>query len=143
MLIALTVGFIWINSALSGEDSGELSGKVRDIMEKVLVFLHAPQGLTDFLLTNVRKVAHFVEYAAIGAELALLWSGIKWGAQGFWNALSSVLAISVLDETIQLLATDRGPQITDVLLDTAGGLTAILIVYFFVTIIAGIRKLRR
>ena len=69
-LIVLTVGFIWINSALSGEDSSELSGKVRDIMEKVLVFLHAPQGLTEFLLLNVRKVAHFVEYAAIGAELA-------------------------------------------------------------------------
>lgn len=142
-LIVLTVGFIWINSALSGEDSGELSGMVRDIMEKVLLFLHAPQGLTEFLLLNVRKVAHFVEYAVIGTELALLWSDVKWGAQGFWNALSSVLAISVLDETIQLFATARGPQITDVLLDTAGGASAILIVYLIVIIIAGIRKLRR
>lgn len=140
VLIALTVGFIWTNSALSGDDSGALSGKVRDIMEKVLVFIHAPQGLTAFLLTNVRKVAHFVEYAVIGAELALFWSGIKWGVQGIWNAFSSVLAISVLDETIQLFATDRGPQITDVLLDTAGGTTAILIVYLCVLISISIYK---
>ena len=140
VLIVLTVGFIWINSAIPGEESGEMSEKVREIMERVLAFIHAPSGLTVFLLDHVRKVAHFVEYAVIGAELALFWSGLRPGLQGAWNAFSAVLTISVLDETIQLFSTARGPQITDVLLDTAGGTTAILLVYFIEIIIRSIRK---
>ena len=139
-LIALTVGFIWINSALSGSSSSELSGRFRDILEKALDLIRCPQGLEEFLLDNIRKVAHAVEYAVIGLELAILWVGLKKGFQGFWNAWSTVLAIAVFDETIQLFATARGPQITDVLLDTTSGTFAILIVYIAVIIINSIRK---
>lgn len=139
-LIVLTVGFIWINSALSGQSSGELSGRFRDFLEKVLGFIHCPQDIEAFLLTNIRKVAHAVEYAVIGVELAILWVGLKKDFQGFWNAVSAVLATAVLDETIQLFATDRGPQITDVLLDTVSGLVAILIVYIISIIIDCIRN---
>ena len=138
-LIVLTVGFIWINSALSGQDSSELSGRFRDLLEKVLTFLHCPQSIEAFLLDNIRKVAHFVEYAVIGLELAILWAGLEKGFQGFWNAWSTVLAIAVFDETIQLFATSRGPQITDVLLDASGGTFSILIVYICAFIILCIR----
>ena len=142
-LIVLTVGFIWINSAIPGKDSGELSSRFSDILGKVLDFIHCPQGVETFLLTNIRKVAHAVEYAVIGLELAILWVGLHKGIQGVWNAWSTVLAIAVFDETIQLVATDRGPQITDVLLDTAGGTVSILIVYFCAFIIQRIRKSRK
>ncbi len=138
-LIFLTVGFIWINSALSGSDSSALSGRVREILEKVLVFLHVPEDISGFLLINVRKVAHAVEYAVIGFEFAFLWAGLGKGIQGFWNAWSGVLAISVFDETIQLFATDRGPQITDVLLDTSSGTAAVLLVYLIAGLIASRR----
>ena len=134
-LIMLTVGFIWINSALSGQDSSALSERVRAIMERVLHFLRCPENIEAFLLDHVRKVAHAVEYAVIGFELGFLWVGIRSGFQGFWNAWSTVLAISVFDETIQLFATARGPQITDVLLDTASGTFAILFVYICAYII--------
>lgn len=130
LLIALTVGFIWINSALSGAESGEISGKVQLIMRKFFELTRFPQPIASFLLEHVRKVAHVTEYAVIGFELGFLWIGLRKGFQGFWNAFSSVLTIAVLDETIQLMALSRGPQITDVLLDTASGLTAILFVYF-------------
>ena len=139
-LIVLTVGFIWINSALPGQDSSELSGRFRDLLEKILEFIHCPQNTEAFLLTNVRKVAHAIEYAVIGLELAILWVGLHKGFQGLWNAWSTVLAIAVFDETIQLFATARGPQITDVLLDTASGTLAILIVYAAANIIYSIRK---
>lgn len=135
LLIAVTVGFIWLNSALSGADSSALSGKFRAVLETVLKLLHFPAAQTEFLLTYVRKVAHAVEYAVIGAELGFLWAGLGKRFQGLWNAFSTVLTISVLDETIQLFADSRGPQITDVLLDTASGIAGILVVYllFYIT----------
>ena len=139
-LIVLTVGFIWINSALPAADSKELSGSFSGLLEKILNFIHCPSGIEDFLLTNIRKVAHAVEYAVIGFELGFLWAGLHKGFQGLWNAWSTVLAIAVFDETIQLFATARGPQITDVLLDTAGGTTGILFVYLLSIIILSIRK---
>ncbi len=137
LLIIATVAFIWINSALSGADSSAISGRFRELLGRVLTFLRCPGGIEAFLLEHVRKVAHFVEYAVIGLELAILWAGLGKGFQGFWNAWSSVLAIAVFDETIQLFATARGPQITDVLLDTSGGTVTILFVYF-VAILAGV-----
>lgn len=129
-LIVITVGFIWINSAMPGSQSGQFSGFVRDLMQKFFEITHFPAAAADFLLEHVRKVAHVTEYAVIGFELGFLWVGLGRGFQGFWNAFSSVLTIAVLDETIQLLALARGPQITDVLLDTASAFSAILIVYF-------------
>ena len=142
-LIFLTVGFIWINSALSGQDSGAISDRVRQIMYKVLEFIRAPEELTVFLSEHVRKVAHAVEYAVIGFEFGFLWVGLGKGFQGLWNAWSSLLATAVFDETIQLFATDRGPQITDVLLDTASGTALILIVYIVAIIISCVKNERK
>lgn len=139
-LIVLTAGFIWINSALSGADSSALSGRFREIFEAVLGFLRVPAAQSEFLLNYVRKVAHVVEYAVIGAEIGFLWVGLGKRFQGLWNAFSMVLTISVLDETIQLFATARGPQITDVLLDTSSGLVGILCVYFLYGIVRSIRN---
>lgn len=129
-LILLTVGFIWINSALSGSESGALSEWVKTMLRAVLDFLNCPENLKTFMLTYVRKIAHVTEYAVIGVEIGFLWAGLKKGFQGLWNAFSMVLAIAVFDETIQLLALARGPQITDVLLDTVSGVVGILGVYF-------------
>lgn len=140
LLIIATVAFIWINSALSGADSGAFSERFREILAKLLNAVRCPDGIEAFLLDHVRKVAHFVEYAVIGLELAILWVGLNRGLQGFWNAWSGVLAIAVFDETIQLFATERGPQITDVLLDTSGGTMSILFVYIFVVIASLIGK---
>lgn len=139
-LIFLTVGFIWINSALSGADSGALSERAKEIMRAVFDFLHFPENIKAFLLQYVRKVAHVTEYTVIGLELGFLWAGLKKGIQGLWNAFSMVLTIAVLDETIQLLALSRGPQITDVLLDTVSGIAGILLVYFVWIIVSCIKS---
>lgn len=140
LLIGLTVGFIWINSAISGEESGAISGQFKVILDKVLVFVHCPDRIRFFLIEHVRKVGHAVEYFVIGGELAFLWSDLGLGFQGLWNAWSTVLSIAVLDETIQLFATARGPQLTDVLLDTVSGSMAILIVYLCCLISYSITK---
>lgn len=140
ILITLTAAFIWLNSAMTGETSSFISTRFKEILESVLNFVHFPAAKTEFLLLNIRKVAHAVEYAVIGAEIGFLWAGLGKKFQGFWNAISMVLAIAVSDESIQLFATERGPQITDVLLDTASGVSGILAVYILWFIIKSISK---
>lgn len=140
LLILATIGFIWINSALPGSSSGQFSGWFRNVLSGFLGFVHCPEGLTVYLLDHVRKVAHALEYAVIGGELAILWVGLNRGFQGFWNSWSTALAIAVYDETIQLFATSRGPQIQDVILDTVSASIAILLVYIIFGIAACIKN---
>lgn len=139
-LIILTAVFIWLNSAMSGANSSLISTRFKEILESVLSFVRFPAAKAEFLLQNIRKAAHAFEYAVIGAEIGFLWAGLGKKFQGFWNAISMVLAVAVSDESIQLFATERGPQITDVLLDTASGIAGILIVYILWFIIKSIRR---
>lgn len=142
ILAGCTLAFIWLNSAMDGEKSSMISGRFRELFEAVLNFIRFPAEPMAFLLENVRKVAHAVEYFVFGAELAFLWLGLVRKFQGVWNAISIALAGSVLDESIQLFAKDRGASIADVLLDTGSAIIGILIVYILWIIIESITKSR-
>ena len=63
---AMIVGilcFIWGNSLLPGKDSGELSGFVGMLLQKLLPFLNLQSETGMHFL---RKAAHFSEFAALG-----------------------------------------------------------------------------
>lgn len=70
----------------------------------------------------VRKMAHFSEFALLGAALRLLFHAlrIKWPL--FWAWLAGTL-YAVSDEVHQMFVDSRGPAVTDVLIDSAGVLT--------------------
>jgi len=123
VLIALNLAFIWGNSLVSGEDSGNLSG---GIMAWVNSFLGLDETGAALLHHLIRKAAHFTEFACLGALLA--WrcrlSGEKHAA--LLPALLS-MAAAVTDESIQLFTPDRGPRLTDVWIDTAGAVTGIML----------------
>ena len=113
-LIALLLCFIWGNSLLPGELSGRFSDWVKSILAAVL-----PGEIPGVTSGGglLRKLAHFSEFAALGA--ALCWrTGIlekrKIGAflYGFGTAC--------VDETIQRFVPDRGPSLKDVGIDTCG-----------------------
>ena len=76
LAIAAALCFIWGNSALTGEESGQISGGLLQWLTSVFPFL---QNLPEVIL---RKAAHFSEYAVLGFLLspvppaqseALLW----------------------------------------------------------------------
>ena len=122
---AAIVCFIWGNSLIPGEGSGNLSLAVLTTLESMFDAINLPhEWLTHHF---VRKAAHFTEYLV----LALV------GMQAFHPhrmdaptraerirrvALTAVLLIvvPVLDETIQLFIDDRAGQVRDVLLDCSG-----------------------
>ena len=149
--IICTLSFTFYQSMLPPEESNEVSNSVSDAIEPIIPS-DTPTG--SYVHTNLRKIAHFIEFAALGAEVALFvilflptWGAspckkLKFALHSY--AIAPITAL--IDETIQIF-TDRGPAITDVWIDTAGFVTLATLsylIYLAIVIIrrhvAGIRK---
>ena len=123
VLIVLNLAFIWGNSLISGEDSGNMSG---GILVWVNSFLGLDEAGAAVLHHLIRKAAHFTEFACLGALLA-------WNCQLRGEKHTAILpallgmAAAVVDESIQLLTPDRGPSLTDVWIDTSGAVTGMML----------------
>ena len=123
VLIVLNLAFIWGNSLISGEDSGNMSG---GILVWVNSFLGLDEAGAAVLHHLIRKAAHFTEFACLGVLLA-------WNCQLRGEKHTAILpallgmAAAVVDESIQLLTPDRGPSLTDVWIDTSGVVTGMML----------------
>ena len=127
-LIVLILCFIWGNSLLPGEISGKISDWVKELL--AALFPGDVPGVTTGggLL---RKIAHFTEFAALGASLTWRFGMLEKRKS---NALAFGALAACVDETIQLFVPDRGPAIRDVMIDTCGvaaGMGLILLVHTF------------
>lgn len=130
VLIALTLAFIWGNSAVSKNASAAGSSRVYNALKGALDFIFGEGVITHSVF---RKLAHGGEFMLLGLEicaLRLFLGGA--GIRGFAALLPYGLFVAVADESIQILS-ERGSSVTDVLIDYCGYLTALLIfcaVYF-------------
>ena len=126
-LLVVNLAFIWGNSLLPGHISGAFSDWVKEILRQLLPFLfgNGPDGAGGGLL---RKIAHFSEFAALGACFCWLYAMLmtKQYRPILCAAASGVLAACV-DETIQRFVPDRQGCLTDVGIDTAGVITGIVL----------------
>ena len=119
-LLAVNLVIIWGNSLLPGEISGAISGFVRDLIAMLLPGDGEP-GQGHGLL---RKLAHFSEFACLGAVLTRIMTLLD---KHCLLALGLGFGAACVDETIQMFVPDRGPAFTDVLIDTSGVLCGILL----------------
>ncbi|MBE5766615.1 MAG: VanZ family protein [Clostridiales bacterium] len=111
LLVLITV-FIWGNSVLPTEKSGKLSAGFEEWLAGLF-------GLEE-LPFDVRKAAHFCEYAAFGFLISVFAVLRKRLTPVYlFCYISTGLFVSVVDESIQILSL-RGPMVADVLLDFAG-----------------------
>lgn len=129
VLLVCNIVFIWGNSLLPGSVSGAISGFVKDLLAHFIPNLSGPSGGGHGLL---RKLAHFTEFACLGALLFWLLSMQRkpWGM-----ALPGGFLVACADETIQRFVPDRGPSFRDVLIDTSGvavGMILLLVGYALV-----------
>ena len=114
LVVAMLI-FIWGNSMLPGEISGELSGGLMQYIGKLFaVFGSAGEYV-------LRKLAHFSEYTALGFFLGGIFTaqGQK-GIHRFTMPLLCGLFAACVDETIQIFAEARGSSLIDVWIDTSG-----------------------
>ena len=121
--LAVNLAFIWGNSLLPGELSAAFSNWVGTVLARIIPF-QPPVSSGSGLL---RKLAHFTEFCSLG--LCLAWLAGMLGKPKFWAFLGGVL-VACIDEGIQMFVPDRGPGIRDVLIDSTGVLTGIIVLCF-------------
>ena len=112
-LVILNLAFIWGNSFVPGEISGEISGGIFEVVSDLFA-VFGDKG--QFVL---RKLAHFSEFTALGFFLTGLWRNIS--CRGHVTApLLLGLAAACIDETIQIFSPGRGSSLIDVWIDFSG-----------------------
>ena len=124
MLLAMMLLFIWCNSLAGSKQSNALSGWVEKLLKPVI----DPHGNISAKVFDyeVRKAAHMIEYAVLGALLVWLSAPIK--KQNVWVLLFTALMTAVIDETIQIF-TGRTSQVQDIWIDFFGAGAGMLLVY--------------
>jgi VanZ family protein len=99
------------------------------------LFPQMPQAAVDYLHHLIRKTGHFTEYAVLAL---LLWRAIhqpQKGGKRPWRWDEAGLAASVVflyaasDEFHQIFVPSRTPLVSDVCLDTVGGLAGLLLLW--------------
>lgn len=136
-LILFTLCFIWSNSMLGREASSSESGAVMEIIRPVLEIFVGEGNVTEHL---VRKLAHFCEFALLGAEVMLRFLLMeKTAGQAGRLAASHGLFAAFADETIQIFS-GRGPSVQDMWIDFAGVICGAL---FSFAVAALIRRIKR
>lgn len=118
-LLIANLAFIWGNSLLPGALSQLLSDWGRSVLGMAPgSSVHGPDLL--------RKAAHFLEFACLGALLA--W---RMGMQKkkLRLAFPWAVAAAAMDETIQIFSPNRGPGLKDVALDSCGAAMGIIVVF--------------
>lgn len=134
-LIALTAVFILSRSMAGRAASESESQRVTELLRAIF----RNDNISDAF---VRKLAHFVEFFALGAELsALLWLEGWHTVQAYGNIGFAGVLVALCDETVQIFS-HRGSQVQDVWLDTAGAICGILSVLAIRAIAETVRRKR-
>lgn len=139
--------FIFSFSLKDGETSSGQSSAVVEVVgpavEEILPVVKV-EPTPDNVVIFVRKSGHFLEFALLGT-VSFLAMGSVWKKGLF--ALPSAFAISFLtacaDEFIQSFSPGRASRFTDVLIDSAGALTGMLLTWLCVTVIMLVIRKRR
>ena len=137
VFILLTVAFIFTQSLLPSEVSSSESEGVKGFLSTIFP---PDTPLGEFISQNVRKIAHFVEFGILGAELTLF--AIFFTAnERKYLPLSQLVSffVAFFDETLQIFS-GRGPMISDVWLDFCGSLCFSVSVYLVCLSVRRIKK---
>lgn len=137
VFLSACIGFIWYNSLQPPSVSSAWSKWVANWLGAVLGRIFGPgHRITQFAVSNIRKLAHFMEFALLGGTCAITLWILGWThVHAALHVVLLVLLVAVADETIQIF-TGRGDSVADIVLDFAGGMTG------FLGFLAGIGFLR-
>lgn len=118
VLDAAWLALIWTRSLQPAAESRAESGSLLVLVQQLLPFM------TMHLL---RKLAHFTEFAVLGALLSL--TVLQTRRKNAALALLLALAAAVCDESIQLFIPGRSGQVSDLWIDFSGAALAAAAVF--------------
>lgn len=132
--VAIWMALIFWFSAQNGETSGSTSGNFIEFVAKIFNpnFENLTESQRSEIISSwqlvVRKTAHFSEYAVLGilSANALRTYNLSTTAKRLFPcAICLVYAVS--DEIHQYFVPDRACRALDVLIDTSGGVTGVVV----------------
>lgn len=125
IVLCLWMCVIFLLSHQNGQDSSETSGILLELLK---LFGVGPgssvQGVLSYL---VRKAGHFTEYLILAILFLRTRKGRGSSGRSALYALLFVFLYASSDEFHQSFIPGRGPAFSDVLIDTTGGLTGIIL----------------
>ena len=121
-LLVMLLVFIWGNSLMPGQVSQAISDWVKNLLFGPPASVRAQETGSGI----IRKMAHFTEFAALGADLSWLFGMLQ--KKKHWPLLFGILA-GCVDETIQAFVPERAPGLRDVLIDSCGVLAGMTFLY--------------
>lgn len=127
LLIAVLV-FIWGNSILPGEVSQDFSDWVKSLLAPVFSGGGSGSGGSGLL----RKIAHYTEFTVLGILLGWLFGMLR---RGKLLPVGCGVTAACVDETIQFFVPGRSPGLKDVVIDSLGVLTGLILLWIGHTII--------
>ena len=151
ILIIALIGTFSIIFGFSNQDSKTSGGISQKVTEFIIKFIPSIQQteenqreeIIDRIESVIRKIAHFSIYTLVGFLLMSLMGTYKMKEI---DQIGTSLIIGVIyastDEIHQAFIPGRGPQITDVMLDSLGVLTGIFIAILLLEIFRKINNNR-
>ena len=123
---------VWAALIFIGSSS-VLSASHTSVVLRPLVWLfpHLSEATLNAIHFALRKLGHFTEYAILAslAARAFRTSSLPWLRRGwFWIALGFVIVYALFDEFRQSFVPSRTASIYDSLIDTVGGLAALIVI---------------
>lgn len=97
----------------------------------------------DRLHSFVRKCAHFLEFALLGASLTLTLFSYTRFKRFYFLPVATAFLVAATDEYLQSLTAARGCMLSDVLLDTGGATAGFLIMLGAIGLAVWIGKKRK
>lgn len=151
LLILANLSLIFFFSAENGEESGDRSAGVTDLILGIVCpdFDSLPQAEQQLMETRVhhavRKIAHFLEYALLGFLTACLTVYLRhlltrirpWQT---WVIPTGFCLLYAISDEIHQIFSGRGPRVTDVLIDFSGVVFGVCVAHGAVWMIKRICK---
>ena len=124
---------IYSFSAEDKSSSGNRSHGVTEVVVEVIVPEYptmTPEKQTETIEKfhpPIRKIAHFCEFGLLGMLSAAFMCSLGKGKKWLWWVIPAVFCFlyAISDEVHQIF-TERGPAVTDVLIDFSGSITGIV-----------------
>ncbi len=149
-LCLLVYAWIFSNSAKTGAQSSTQSYTVIKTVQKVAEVIAPESAIAtatgealDKLHNVIRTLAHFYEFALLGALLTWCYFSYTLDKAFMFLPFTLVVLTPIFDEALQSFTSGRTAEVADLLVDTAGGLAGC--VFALCTILIGflIYKKRR
>lgn len=135
--IAVAILIFYFSSQIAAESNEVSKGFLRKLL--TLLLGYSPDKLPRRYNHYIRKAAHFSIYALFGFCLTGVFHHQR-RVPAIPAAILSAALYAMTDEFHQSFVPGRGPQITDVLLDTSGAMLGALIMGLLLLLLRKTRK---